>query len=398
MNFSKRITSMQESPIRKLVPYAQAAKAQGKKVYHLNIGQPDIETPSLFMEAIKNFDEKVLAYSLSQGMPELINAIIGYYKKYDMHFEADEILITNGGSEALLFSIIAIADAGDEILVPEPFYTNYNGFSSAVDVRVASITCKAEEGFHLPSRKEIEEAIIPRTRAIMLSNPGNPTGVVYTKDEIYMLADLAKEYDLFIIADEVYREFVYDGLEYTSFGNIKDIEDRVIIVDSVSKRYSACGARIGSIACKNKDLMKEILKLCQGRLCVPTLEQVGAVELYKTPEEYFQSVNEEYEKRRNIVFEGLNSIPNVLCKKPTGAFYVIAKLPVDDAEKFTIWMLKDFDVNGETVMLAPAEGFYGTKGLGKDEARIAYILNEKDLKKSMEILKKAVEAYPGRTI
>lgn len=398
MNFSKRITSMQESPIRKLVPYAQGAKAQGKKVYHLNIGQPDIETPESFMNSIRNFDEKVLAYSLSQGMPELIDEIIKYYKKYDMHYENDEILITNGGSEALLFAIIAVADAGDEVLVPEPFYTNYNGFSAAVDVSVAPITCRAEDGFHLPSRKEIEESINPRTKAIILSNPGNPTGVVYTKEEIQLLADLAKEYNLFIIADEVYREFVYDGLEYTSFGNIEGIQDRVIIVDSVSKRYSACGARIGSLASKNKDLMKQILKLCQGRLCVPTLEQVGSVELYKTPENYFEEVNKEYDKRRNIVFEGLNNIPGVLCKKPTGAFYVVAQLPVDCAEKFTIWMLKDFDVDGETVMLAPAEGFYATPGLGRNEARIAYILNENDLRKSMEILKEAVANYPGKTV
>lgn len=398
MNFSKRITSMQESPIRKLVPYAQGAKAQGKKVYHLNIGQPDIETPDSFMESIRSFDEKVLAYSLSQGMPELIDAMINYYKKYDMDFEQDDILITNGGSEALLFSIIAVADAEDEILVPEPFYTNYNGFSSAVDVKVASITCKAEDGFHLPDKKTIEEAINPKTKAFVLSNPGNPTGVVYTAEEVQMLADLAREYNLFIIADEVYREFVYDGLGYTSFGNIKEVEDRVIIVDSVSKRYSACGARIGSIASKNKELMRQILKLCQGRLCVPTLEQIGAIELYKTPEDYFESVNKEYEKRRNIVYESLNDIPGVLCKKPTGAFYVNAKLPVDDAEKFTIWMLKEFDVDGETVMLAPSEGFYATKGLGKDEARIAYVLNENDLKKAMNILKKAIENYPNRTI
>ncbi|MBM7614106.1 pyridoxal phosphate-dependent aminotransferase [Alkaliphilus hydrothermalis] len=400
MNFSKRITSMQESPIRKLVPFAQGAKAQGKKVYHLNIGQPDIETPESFMNSIRNFDEKVLAYSLSQGIPELIEAIIKYYKKYDMHYESDEILITNGGSEALLFAIIACADAdaGDEVIVPEPFYTNYNGFSAAVDVKVCPITCKAEEGFHLPARKSIEECINPRTKAIILSNPGNPTGVVYTKEEIQMVADLAKEYNLFIIADEVYREFVYDGLNYTSFGNIEEIQDRVIIVDSVSKRYSACGARIGSLASKNKDLMKQILKLCQGRLCVPTLEQIGAVELYKTPEDYFESVNQEYDKRRNIVFEGLQDIPGVVCEKPTGAFYVVAKLPVDDAEKFTIWMLREFDVDGETVMVAPAEGFYATPGLGRDEIRIAYILNEDDLKKAMSILKKAVAEYPGTTI
>jgi len=398
MILSKRINKMQESPIRKLVPYAQAAKTQGKKVYHLNIGQPDIETPSSFMEAIRNFNEKVLSYSLSQGEPELIDSIKDYYAKYNMNFENDEILITNGGSEALLFSIIALADPGDEILVPEPFYTNYNGFSSAVNVNVSSITCKAEDGFHLPSRKEIEESINPKTKAILLSNPGNPTGVVYTKEEIHMLADIAKEYNIFIIADEVYREFVYDGLEFTSFGQIEEIQDRVIIVDSISKRYSACGARIGSIASKNKELIKQILKLCQGRLCVPTLEQIGAVELYKTPDTYFDAVNEEYDTRRKIVYEALQTMPGVLCKKPTGAFYVVAKLPVDDAEKFVIWLLTEFDVDGETVMMAPAEGFYATPGLGRDEARIAYILNEHDLTKSMNILKIALEKYPNRTI
>ncbi|SDK48972.1 pyridoxal phosphate-dependent aminotransferase [Natronincola ferrireducens] len=398
MKLSKRITAMQESPIRKLVPYAQGAKANGKHVYHLNIGQPDIETPTSFMKSIKNFDEKVLAYSSSQGMPELIDAIINYYKKYDIHYEQDEILITNGGSEALLFAIIAIADANDEILVPEPFYTNYNGFSSAVDVKVSPITCKAEEGFHLPSKFEIEELINPRTKAILISNPGNPTGVVYTKEELKILAELAEEYNIFIIADEVYREFVYDGLHYTSFGNIEKIQDRVVIIDSVSKRYSACGARIGSIASKNKELIRQILKLCQGRLCVPTLEQIGSVELYKTPQEYFNEVNTEYQNRRDIVYNGLSEIPGVLCKKPTGAFYVVAKLPVDDAEKFAIWLLKDFDVDGETVMLAPAEGFYATPGLGKNEARIAYILNENDLKKAMNILKLALEKYPNTTL
>jgi len=393
MHLSKRITSMQEYPIRKLVHYALQAKKEGKKVYHLNIGQPDIETPSSFMQSIRDFKEKVIAYSLSQGSPELIEAIIKYYKKYDMSFEQDEILITNGGSEALLFSIIAVADAGDELLIPEPFYTNYNGFSSAVDVNVAAITCRAEDGFHLPTREEIENLIKPRTKAIVLSNPGNPTGVVYTKEEINMIASLAKEYNLFIIADEVYREFVYDNLGYTSFGNIKEIEDRVIIVDSVSKRYSACGARIGSIASKNKELIKQILKLCQGRLCVPTLEQVGATKLYGTPNSYFEEVISEYENRRNIVHESLNDMPGVLCKKPTGAFYVVAKLPVDNAEDFVIWMLKDFDVDGETVMLAPAEGFYATQGLGRDEVRIAYVLNETDLKKAMNILKIGLEKY-----
>ena len=337
MQLSSRITSMQESPIRKLVPYATKAKAEGKKVFHLNIGQPDIETPKSFMESIRNFDQKVIAYSFSEGLPELIEAMIDYYKKYDMHYEKDEIIITNGGSEALLFSVIATMDHGDEVLVPEPFYTNYNGFTSAVDVKVSPITTSAEDGFHLPNRETIEELIKPKTKAIMLSNPGNPTGVVYTKEEVEMLSSLAKEYNLFIIADEVYREFVYDGLEFTSFGNMKDIQDRVIIVDSVSKRYSACGARIGSVASKNKELIAQILKLAQGRLCVATLEQVGATALYKTDQSYFKNVNKEYDRRRNIMMEALNNMPGVFCKSPTGAFYVNAKLPVDDAEKFVTW-------------------------------------------------------------
>ncbi|MCT4565190.1 MAG: pyridoxal phosphate-dependent aminotransferase [Maledivibacter sp.] len=396
MNLSKRVTGMQQSPIRKLVPIAENAKKQGKKVYHLNIGQPDIETPNEFFNAVKNFDEKVLKYSFSQGMPQLIDALIDYYKRYEINFEQDEILITNGGSEALLFSLIAVADHGDEVLIPEPFYTNYNGFSSAVGVNVIPMTTKATDGFHLPDKASIEKRITPKTKAILLSNPGNPTGVVYTTDEIQRIADIAKEYNLFVIADEVYREFVYDDLQYTSFGNIKEISDRVIIVDSISKRYSACGARIGSIASKNKDLINQILKLCQGRLCVPTLEQIGAVELYSVPQDYFDSVHDEYQKRRDIVFEALEQIPGVICKKPTGAFYVIAKLPVVDAEEFVIWLLKEFDVDNETVMMAPAEGFYATPGLGKDEVRLAYILNENDLRKAMNILKVGLEKYPNR--
>ena len=398
MKLSKRITSMEESPIRRLVPYSQAAKSSGKHVYHLNIGQPDIETPSTFMESIRNFNENVIAYSFSQGMPELIDEIIKYYKKYNMHYEEDEVLITNGASEALLFTIIAIADSGDEILIPEPFYANYNGFNTAVDVKVCPITCNAEDGFHLPAKEVIEKAINSKTRAILLSNPSNPTGVVYTKEEILMLSELAKEYGLFIISDEVYREFVYDGLEYTSFGNVEGVQDRVIIIDSVSKRYSACGARIGSIATKNKELTKQILKLCQGRLCVPTLEQIGAIELYKTDESYLKLINKEYKKRRDLVYNALSNMPGVICKKPTGAFYVVAKLPVDDAEKFAIWLLKDFEVDGNTVMLTPAESFYATSGLGINEARVAYILNEKDLTKSMQILEKGLKEYPNRIV
>lgn len=396
MKLSNRIVGMQESPIRKLVPFAEKAKQDGKRVYHLNIGQPDIQTPENFMNAVKNFDEKVLKYTFSQGIPELIDAIIKYYKKYDMYFEEDEVLITNGGSEALLFSLIAIADDGDEVIAPEPFYTNYNGFASAVGVKVKPITTKAENGFHLPSVDVIQKSVTPKTKAILLSNPGNPTGVVYGKEEINSLVKIALDNNLFIISDEVYREFVYENLEYTSFGNIKEIEDRVIIVDSVSKRFSACGARIGAVLSKNKALISQILKLCQGRLCCPTLEQVGAVNLYDVSDDYFKAVITEYDKRRNIVYEGLKEIPGVICEKPKGAFYVIAKLPVDNAEDFVIWMLKEFDLNNETVMLAPAEGFYATPGLGRDEARIAYILNEDDLRKAMAVLKAAVKQYPNK--
>ncbi|KGG80261.1 aspartate aminotransferase [Caloranaerobacter azorensis H53214] len=393
MNLSKRILSMQESPIRKLVPIADEAKKKGKKVYHLNIGQPDIETPDCFFKAIKNFDQKVLAYTNSRGIPKLIKSFINYYKNYDIHFEEDEILITNGGSEALLFALLAICDYEDEILVPEPFYTNYNGFGTSAGVKVVPITTKAEDGFHLPDKKVIESLITDKTKAILLSNPGNPTGVIYTPEEVDMLRNIAKENDLFIIADEVYREFVYDNFEYISFAHLDDIRDRVVIVDSISKRYSACGARIGSIASKNKELIKQVLKLCQSRLCVATIEQIGASELANISSDYFIDIVEEYKRRRDVVYEALSKMEGVICKRPHGAFYVIAKLPVKNAEDFVKWLLSDFDVNNETVMVAPAEGFYATKGLGKDEIRISYVLNENDLKKAMNILNKGLIEY-----
>ena len=393
MNLSKRINNMQESPIRKLVPIATKAKEKGKTVYHLNIGQPDIKTPEVFLEAIREFDEEVIEYSFSQGEPELIESMIEYYKTYDIEFETDEILITNGGSEALLFSLIATCNAGDEVLVPEPFYTNYNGFSLPIGVDVKPITTHAKDGFALPSKEDIEKSINENTKAILLSNPGNPTGVIYTPEEVQRIADLALENDLFIIADEVYREFVYDDFDYTSFGNIDRVQDRVIIIDSISKRYSACGARIGSFASKNKELVAAVLKLCQSRLCVPTLEQIGATELYKVDKSYFKSVNKEYKKRRDIVYNALNDIDGVICEKPHGAFYIIAKLPIEDAEDFVIWMLEEFSDNNETVMFAPAEGFYATEGLGKDEIRIAYILNEENLKRAMQLLKLGLDEY-----
>lgn len=374
MRYSERITTMQSSPIRKLAPIASSAKAKGIKIYHLNIGQPDIKTPKVFFEAVKNFNNEVLEYAVSPGLPELISSLQQYYTTYNMDFESDEILVTNGGSEALLFALMATCDPKDNILVPEPFYSNYNGFSQSINVNITPITTKAEEGFHLPSKEKIQSLITSKTKAILISNPGNPTGTVYTKKELYMISEIAKENDLWIISDEVYREFVYDGLEYTSFGNIKEVEDRVIIIDSVSKRYSACGARIGSIASKDKTLIAEILKLCQGRLCVSTLDQVGSVELYNTPSSYFTEVNNEYKNRRDVLYNELIKVKGVICKKPAGAFYIVAKLPIENAEDFVIWMLTDFNKDGETVMACPAEDFYATPGLGRDEIRLAYVL------------------------
>lgn len=393
MRYSERITTMQSSPIRKLAPIASSAKAKGIKIYHLNIGQPDIKTPKVFFEAVKNFNNEVLEYAVSPGLPELISSLQQYYTTYNMDFESDEILITNGGSEALLFALMATCDPKDNILVPEPFYSNYNGFSQSINVNITPITTKAEEGFHLPSKEKIQSLITSKTRAILISNPGNPTGTVYTKKELYMISEIAKENDLWIISDEVYREFVYDGLEYTSFGNIKEVEDRVIIIDSVSKRYSACGARIGSIASKDKTLIAEMLKLCQGRLCVSTLDQVGSVELYNTPSSYFTEVNNEYKNRRDVLYNELIKVKGVICKKPAGAFYIVAKLPIENAEDFVIWMLTDFNKDGETVMACPAEDFYATPGLGRDEIRLAYVLKEDDLHKAAIILKEGLEKY-----
>lgn len=393
MRYSERITTMQSSPIRKLAPIASSAKAKGIKIYHLNIGQPDIKTPKVFFEAVKNFNNEVLEYAVSPGLPELISSLQQYYTTYNMDFESDEILVTNGGSEALLFALMATCDPKDNILVPEPFYSNYNGFSQSINVNITPITTKAEEGFHLPSKEKIQSLITSKTKAILISNPGNPTGTVYTKKELYMISEIAKENDLWIISDEVYREFVYDGLEYTSFGNIKEVEDRVIIIDSVSKIYSACGARIGSIASKDKTLIAEILKLCQGRLCVSALDQVGSVELYNTPSSYFTEVNNEYKNRRDVLYNELIKVKGVICKKPAGAFYIVAKLPIENAEDFVIWMLTDFNKDGETVMACPAEDFYATPGLGRDEIRLAYVLKEDDLHKAVIILKEGLEKY-----
>lgn len=393
MEFSKRILAMGYSPIRKLAPYGAEATRKGIKIYHLNIGQPDIETPKEFIEGINNYKDNVLKYAQSQGIDEAIDSFIKYYKEWNIDFLSDEILITNGGSEAISLALTAICDVDDEVIIPEPFYTNYAGFAQGAGVKVVPFITKAEDGFHLPAKEVITSKITSRTKAIMISNPGNPTGVVYTQDEIRMLADICKENNLFFIADEVYREFVYDGLKYTSALYMKDIEDRVILIDSISKRYSACGARIGIVASKNKELISQIMKMCQVRLCVPTIEQLAAANLINTPKEYFINVKKEYEARRNIMFEKLSKMPGVICEKPTGAFYIVAKLPINSGEDFAKWLLTDYNYNNKTVMVAPAEGFYATEGLGMDEIRLSYCLNTEALADAMDILEKALAEY-----
>jgi len=397
MRFSARSQALPASPIRRLEPFAAEAREKGKKIYPLHIGQPDIETPELFFETLRKFDSKTLAYGTSQGDLDLIDRIVEYYAKFGIPIEREDLLVTNGGSEALNFAVSIACDPGDNILVPEPFFPAYAAFAASANAEIRPITTLAEEGFHLPSRGEIEKLIDTSTRAILLSHPGNPTGVVYTEEEVKMLSDIAREHDLLLIADEVYREFVYMDEPYLSFGNIERIRDRLVIVDSVSKRYSACGARIGCLVSKNREFISLGLKYCQARGCSPTLEQLGAAALYETPDSYLSEVNEEYRKRRDILFEGLNGIPGIVCRKPEGAFYIMARLPVDDAEKFIIWMLQEFSVDGETVMAAPAEGFYATPGLGSSEIRMAYVLKEEDLKRAVELLAKGISAYPGRT-
>ena len=396
MKISNRMLAMQASPIRRLVPFADAARKRGIKVYGLNVGQPDIETPPEFMDAIRNAEIKVLAYANSKGDPQLVKATSDYYKRIGLPYEPEDIIITNGGSEALMWAFIAVADVDEDILVPEPFYTNYRSFAAPYAVNIKPLTTYAENGFALPSEAEIVSKLTDKTRAIALSNPGNPTGVVYTREEVEMLAKIAKEHDLFIIADEVYREFTYEGLKATSFGEMTDILDRVIIVDSVSKRFSACGARIGSLATKNKELPEQILKLGQSRLCAPTLEMIGSTALYQLDPSYFDPIRERYQNRRDVLCDGLAAIDGVLCKKPMGAFYAIAKLPVKNAEDFAKWMLTDFNDNNETVMVAPVENFYQTPGMGVDEVRVAYVLKTDDLKRAVEILDKALKVYPDR--
>jgi len=393
MQLSQRASEIQASPIRKLMPYANAATKRGIKVYHLNIGQPDIETPQVMMEVFHNFHEKVLAYGPSQGLDEYRKGLVHYYAGNNIHVKEDEIIVTTAGSEAIVFALQVVANEGDEIIVPEPFYTNYNGFATMSSVHLKPLTTYAETGFALPSREKIEAVITPKTKAILLCNPGNPTGTVYSREQIFMIAEVAKQHNLFVISDEVYREFIYDGGTHTSIMDVPGVEEHAILVDSVSKRYSACGARVGCIVSKNKELMAAVLKYAQARLCPPTLGQLAANACCYLDASYIRTIQQEYQKRRDIVFAELQKIPGCICVKPHGAFYIIAKLPLKDAEDFIIWMLKDYQVGNETVMTAPADGFYATPGLGKDELRIAYILNEHDLRKAMHIFRTGLETY-----
>lgn len=393
MKLSQKVQEMQFSPIRKFNVYALEAKEKGKKVYHLNIGQPDIKTPKAFMEAVKNFDSEVLAYAESGGLVQLQDAIANYFKRFDMDIERKDVLVTNGGSEALSMIYTCLLDYGDEVLVPEPFYTNYQTFVASAGGKVVPITTKAEEGYRYAFADRIEKVITDKTRAISLVNPGNPTGTILSRDEMRVIADVAKKHDLWIIADEVYREFAYDGREMTSFGQLEDIQERVIIVDSVSKRFSACGARIGCIVSKNEELMSNAMKLAQGRLCCPTLDMVGATALYELDPSYFNDVRTEYESRRDAVYDEIMKIPGVICQKPGGAFYIMVKLPVESSEDFLVWLLTEFEHNGESVMYAPIQGFYATEGLGKDELRIAYVLNKEDLVRGVELMRLGLEKY-----
>ncbi len=395
---SQKAIDMPASPIRKLVPYAETAKKQGKIVYHLNIGQPDIETPEVALNAIKNMDRKVIEYSHSAGFESYRNNLSAYYKRTGINVNPEDILITTGGSEALIFGFMTTCNVGDEVIIPEPFYANYNGFAVTAGINVVPVTSTIETGFALPAVEEIEKKITVKTRAIVICNPGNPTGYLYSKSELEQLRDLVKKHDLFLFADEVYREFCYDGAIPFSVMNLEGIDENVIMIDSVSKRYSMCGARIGALITKNKEVMAAALKFGQARLSPPTIDQIASEAALNTPQSYFDNVVAEYVERRNIMVEGLNSIPGVFCPNPSGAFYCVAKFPVDDAEKFCQWLLEDFEFEGQTVMMAPANGFYSTKGAGQQEARIAYVLNQDSLRKAVICLGEALKVYPGRVV
>ncbi len=392
---SQKGLNMPESPIRKLVPFAEAAKKRGAKVLHLNIGQPDIKTPQVALDAVKNNDLEVLAYSITEGSETYRTKLAAYYDKNDIHVSPEDIIVTTGGSEALSFVMGSIADAGDEVIIPEPFYANYNGFARGSGVNVVPVISRIEDNFALPPIEEFEKLITTKTKAILICNPGNPTGYLYSNEEIEDLAKMVKKHDLFLVADEVYREFTYDGAEHYSILQEDGLDEHAIIVDSVSKRYSMCGARIGCLVSKNKNLIKTAMKFAQARLSPPTYAQIASEAALETPQSYFDDVKTEYVGRRNLLIEELEKIDGVRVAKPQGAFYCIAELPIADAEDFAQWLLEDFRVDNETVMVAPAGGFYATKGLGKNQIRIAYVLEKESLKRAVNILKEALKSYIG---
>ncbi len=393
MDISKRGQEIQPSPIRKLKPYADEAMERGIHIYFLNIGQPDIPTPQPIMDAFHSYDEKVLSYGPAQGFLELRQAIADYFRSYNIPVDSENVVITIGGSEAIHFSFSAVADPGDEIIIPEPFYTNYNGYAAFASVKIVPLTLRVEDGFRLPPTEDIESRITPRTKAILLCSPNNPTGTVYTPEELERVVAVVKKHDLFLIGDEVYKEFVYEGGTHKSVLEYEEIKERVIVVDSISKRFSSCGARVGAVVTWNEDVYQAVLKFAQARLCPPSVEQKAALAAYQMGLDYFQPVKEEYEKRRDVLFDGLKDIPGIVIHKPQGAFYIIVRLPIKDCEHFVQWMLTDFHHEQETVMVAPAQGFYCTPGKGKDEVRIAYVLKEEDLKRAIVVFKEGLRKY-----
>jgi len=393
---SNKGKQMPESPIRKLVPYSEIAKKKGNKVYHLNIGQPDIKTPEVAMNAVKNVNIKVLEYSHSAGFESYRTKLSQYYTNHGLPIDVADIIITTGGSEALMFAMGTTMDQGDEIIIPEPFYANYNGFSTASGVNVVPVISTIDTGFALPPIADFEKLITPKTKAILICNPGNPTGYLYSKEEVLQLAEICKKHDLFLIADEVYREFTYDGDVHFSVMNVPDFEEYAIMIDSVSKRYSMCGARIGCIVSKNKEIMAAAMKFAQARLSPPTFEQIASEAALDTPQSYFDEVISEYRERRDTLIEELNKIEGVKVGRPKGAFYCIAQLPIDNADDFAQWLLESYDLNKETVMVAPAAGFYSTPGVGLNEVRIAYVLKKEDLIRSVQILKEAIKVYNSK--
>jgi aspartate aminotransferase len=394
---SSKAVAMPASPIRKLVPYAEAAKKRGTTVFHLNIGQPDVKTPKVVLDKMRNLDLEVVEYSHSAGFQSYREGLAGYYKGLGINLDPNtDIIITTGGSEALIFAFQTCMEPGDEVIIPEPFYANYNAFAITAGVNVVPVTASIESGFALPSIEEFEKKITPKTKGILICNPGNPTGYLYTREELEALRIIVKKHDLFLFTDEVYREFCYEGAEHISALTLEGIEDNVVLIDSVSKRYSMCGARIGAIISRNKEVMASALKFGQARLSPPTFGQIAGEEALKTPVSYFTDVVDEYVMRRDIIVDGLNAIPGVICPKPQGAFYAIARLPIDNADRFCQWLLEEFSYKNQTVMLAPASGFYATKGLGENEVRVAYVLKKDSLEKAVKCLEEALKVYPGR--